>query len=66
MAFDTVLEAPRSGNLVGHAVHRNRMLSLEGALERVFSFAFRGLVYPQIWEDPVVDMRRALPSSQQS
>ena len=56
MAFDTVLEAPRSGNLVGHAIHRNRMLSLEGALERVFSFAFRGLVYPQIWEDPVVDM----------
>ena len=56
MAFDTVMEAPRSGNLVGHAVHRNRMLSLEGALERIFSLAFRGLVYPQIWEDPVVDM----------
>ena len=56
MAFDTVMEAPRSGNLVGRAVHRNRMLSLEGALERIFSLAFRGLVYPQIWEDPVVDM----------
>ncbi len=56
MAFDTVMEAPRSGNLVGHAVHRNRMLSLEGVLERIFSLAFRGLVYPQIWEDPVVDM----------
>jgi hypothetical protein len=23
------------------------MLSLEGALERIFSLAFRGLVYPQ-------------------
>lgn len=56
MAFDTVMEAPRSGNLVGRAVHRNRILSLEGALERIFSLAFRGLVYPQIWEDPVVDM----------
>lgn len=56
MTFDTVMEAPRSGNLVGLAVHRNRMLSLEGALERIFSLAFRGLVYPQIWEDPVVDM----------
>ena len=56
MAFDTVMEAPRSGNLVGRAVHRNRMLSLEGALERIFSQAFQGLVYPQIWEDPVVDM----------
>ena len=25
-------------------------------MERLFTFAFRGLVYPQIWEDPVVDM----------
>ncbi len=56
MAFDTVMDAPRSGNLVGHAVHRNRMLSFDGVLERIFSLAFRGLVYPQIWEDPVVDM----------
>ena len=38
------------------AVHRNRMLSLEGARERLFTLAFRGLVYPQIWEDPVIDM----------
>lgn len=56
MAFDTVMDAPRNGNLVGHAVHRNRMLSFDGVLERIFSLAFRGLVYPQIWEDPVVDM----------
>lgn len=41
---------------LGDAVHQNRALSKEGMLERVFSFAFRGLVYPQIWEDPVVDM----------
>ncbi len=38
------------------AVHRHRALSREGFLERLFTFAFRGLVYPQIWEDPVVDM----------
>ena len=25
-------------------------------LDRAFAFAFRGLVYAQIWEDPVVDM----------
>jgi S-adenosylmethionine-diacylglycerol 3-amino-3-carboxypropyl transferase len=56
MAFDTVMEVPRNGNLVGRAMHRNSFLSVEGVLERVFSFAFRGLVYPQIWEDPVVDM----------
>ncbi|MBV9741919.1 MAG: DUF3419 family protein [Hyphomicrobiales bacterium] len=38
------------------AVHRSRALSRAGILERLFTFAFRGLVYPQIWEDPVVDM----------
>jgi S-adenosylmethionine-diacylglycerol 3-amino-3-carboxypropyl transferase len=38
------------------AVHRNAGLSREGAMERLFTFAFRGLVYAQIWEDPVVDM----------
>lgn len=38
------------------AVHRGKVLSKTGLLERLFTFAFRGLVYPQIWEDPVVDM----------
>ncbi len=45
-----------AGNLVGQAVHRNRAGSREGALERLFSFAFSNLVYAQIWEDPVVDL----------
>jgi S-adenosylmethionine-diacylglycerol 3-amino-3-carboxypropyl transferase len=38
------------------AVHRNKMLSREGVLERIFTLAFRGLVYPQIWEDPAIDL----------
>lgn len=38
------------------AVHRHDHLSKQGVLERAFTFAFRGLVYAQIWEDPVVDM----------
>ena len=38
------------------AVHRSRALSKSGALERLFTFAFQRLVYPQIWEDPLVDM----------
>jgi len=42
------------------AVHRNRTFSRAGALERLFTFAFRGLVYPQIWEDPVVDRHGGL------
>ncbi|MEO9131053.1 MAG: DUF3419 family protein, partial [Sphingomonas sp.] len=38
------------------AVHRHDHLSKQGLLERAFTFAFRGLVYAQIWEDPEVDM----------
>jgi S-adenosylmethionine-diacylglycerol 3-amino-3-carboxypropyl transferase len=38
------------------AVHQNDALTKEGMLERLFTFLFSGLVYPQIWEDPVVDM----------
>ena len=41
---------------VTRAVHRHRHLSKQGLLERAFTFAFRGLVYAQIWEDPAVDM----------
>lgn len=38
------------------AVHRSAPLSADGLLERLFTALFSGLVYPQIWEDPVVDM----------
>ncbi len=38
------------------AVHRHEHLTKQGLLERAFTFAFRGLVYAQIWEDPIVDM----------
>lgn len=38
------------------AVRRNRALSLEGVLERLFERLFRGLVYTQIWEDPEIDL----------
>ena len=31
--------------------------SRAGMLERRFTLAFKRLVYPQIWEDPVVDMK---------
>ncbi|GJE17473.1 DUF3419 family protein [Methylobacterium marchantiae] len=41
---------------LNQAVHRNRALSRAGLSERLFTAAFSGLVYPQIWEDPVVDM----------
>lgn len=38
------------------AVHRSAIFSRAGLLERMFTAAFAGLVYPQIWEDPVIDM----------
>jgi S-adenosylmethionine-diacylglycerol 3-amino-3-carboxypropyl transferase len=46
----------KSGKLISNAVHRSRLLSPEGLRERAFSLAFSSLVYPQIWEDPVVDL----------
>ncbi|MCG6857557.1 MAG: DUF3419 family protein [Salaquimonas sp.] len=46
----------RTANRLAKAVHRNKSMSGDGALERLFTWAFKGLVYPQIWEDPVVDM----------
>lgn len=45
-----------SAELLGSAVHRSRALSVDGALERLFTLAFQDLVYPLIWEDPRVDM----------
>jgi S-adenosylmethionine-diacylglycerol 3-amino-3-carboxypropyl transferase len=38
------------------AVHRSKPFTRAGVLERMFTLAFNNLVYPQIWEDPVVDM----------
>ncbi len=47
------------------AVYRSDATSRDGILERLFTFAFKGLVYPQIWEDPDVDMKalRLTPDS---
>ncbi len=41
---------------IGSAVHQNHSLSPTGLLERLFSRLFHGMVYTQIWEDPVTDM----------
>lgn len=41
---------------VNQAVFQNQHLTRKGFMERAFAFAFRGLVYAQIWEDPVIDM----------
>ncbi|MCY6379890.1 DUF3419 family protein [Hoeflea prorocentri] len=49
------LTASTTRNLA-NAVYQNRLLSRRGLSERVFALFFTGLVYPQIWEDPDVDM----------
>ncbi|MCW2394828.1 MULTISPECIES: DUF3419 family protein [unclassified Sphingobium] len=43
-------------HVIDRAVINHEATTREGLLERAFAFAFRGLVYAQIWEDPVVDM----------
>ncbi len=53
MAFEYRRETARA---VNKAVVRNAHLTPKGLMERAFSFAFRGLVYAQIWEDPIIDM----------
>ena len=45
-----------TAELLQHAVHRNSIFTVDGLRERAFTRAFQNLVYPQIWEDPVVDL----------
>ena len=42
--------------LLKGAVHDNKATSKRGFQERMFTAAFSGFVYPQIWEDPEIDM----------
>ncbi|MEL6572704.1 MAG: DUF3419 family protein [Pseudomonadota bacterium] len=49
-------DAPDVGAQLDAAVTQNAAFSKTGLLERTFARLFHGLVYAQIWEDPVVDM----------
>jgi S-adenosylmethionine-diacylglycerol 3-amino-3-carboxypropyl transferase len=46
----------RRNQRLRQAVHRHKLATRKGLQERLFTLAFSGLVYPQIWEDPVVDL----------
>ena len=48
--------AKSSPAIIDHAVVRSNVETSAKMLDKAFAFAFRGLVYAQIWEDPVVDM----------
>ncbi|MEL6375314.1 MAG: DUF3419 family protein [Pseudomonadota bacterium] len=56
--MDQVLTRSRREARAGlnQAVHRHKPLSKDGIQERLFTTVFSGLVYPQIWEDPLIDM----------
>jgi S-adenosylmethionine-diacylglycerol 3-amino-3-carboxypropyl transferase len=41
---------------IKEAVYQHGALSAAGLSERLFALLFSGLVYPQIWEDPEVDI----------
>jgi S-adenosylmethionine-diacylglycerol 3-amino-3-carboxypropyl transferase len=47
---------PRFNQRLRQAVHRHKPASRQGIQERLFTLAFNRLVYPQIWEDPRVDL----------
>ena len=47
---------PRTESPVSAAVVRHGADLGQRVLDKAFAFAFRGLVYAQIWEDPVIDM----------
>ncbi|MBC2667780.1 DUF3419 family protein [Novosphingobium piscinae] len=46
----------RAGDRIAAAVVRDSAPVTERLLDRLFARLFQGLVYAQIWEDPVVDM----------
>lgn len=48
---------PTTKAMLKQAVHANSIVSKKGMLERLFTMMFRGFVYPQIWEDPELDMK---------
>ena len=52
--------APKTGfsknTKLKSALLQHKALSKSGLSERFFGVLFSGLVYPQIWEDPEIDM----------
>ncbi len=56
MAFTAHAVHRANASLVGSAVNKSAPISIDGMRERLFSLMFSRLVYPQIWEDPVIDL----------
>ena len=56
MNLAETLTSTTSASLLDRAVHRHRRWSSDGIRERLFTAAFKRLVYAQTWEDPSVDL----------
>jgi S-adenosylmethionine:diacylglycerol 3-amino-3-carboxypropyl transferase len=48
--------ATQAKRIIEEAVVRKDAKVSDKLLDKAFALAFKGLVYAQIWEDPVVDM----------
>lgn len=55
-SITTETETVANKTLLKKAVHENKATSKRGLQERMFTAVFSGFVYPQIWEDPEVDI----------
>ena len=56
MDNDVTVGERTAGKLIDNAAVSTKGFNRTALLERAFAFAFRGLVYPQIWEDPEADI----------
>lgn len=56
-AMDVNVENKNTRKLLGSAVNNTSIFSRKGFLDRLFTAWFDRLVYPQIWEDPEVDIQ---------
>ncbi|MBS3649165.1 DUF3419 family protein [Pseudaminobacter sp. 19-2017] len=56
MSQTSLAPRTRGNRRLKEAVYQHRALTKEGLSERLFTLLFSGLVYPQIWEDPEVDI----------
>ncbi len=56
MSIEAAAGAPAGTELIQRAAVSTSGFNPAALLERAFALAFSGLVYPQIWEDPVADM----------
>ncbi len=56
MTDQAAIAVERRHRRLKEAVHQHKAVSRAGLTERLFTALFTGLVYPQIWEDPEIDL----------